>query len=76
MFSRGSSEGDQDEGSKQLIERDKVGVEHSVMNVSNKMCVCVCVATWKKSRKHMMLGGRGGFNYRGLLLVMHERLHP
>lgn len=43
MFSRGRSEGDGDEGSKQLIERDKVDIEHSVcarvMNVSNKMCL-------------------------------------
>lgn len=43
MFSRGRSEGDGDEGSKQLTERDKVDIEHSVcarvMNVSNKMCL-------------------------------------
>lgn len=63
MFSTGRSEGDRDEGSKQLIERrDNVDIEQSVcvhaimMNVSNKnMSV--------RSRTHMILRGRGGFYY-------------
>lgn len=64
MFSRGRSEGDGDEGSKQLIERDKVDIEHSVcarvMNVSNKMCLYGNVEE-DPSRTYMMLRGSGGF---------------
>lgn len=52
MFSRRRSEGDRDEGSKQLIERrDKVDIEQSV-------CVCVCALVMNASNKTCRCGNR------------------